>query len=551
MGAINSSHFLDEVKYVLHENDQIKGEILLEHLDQLDGKIQQEVVALLGKSEQEVVVTLLARLLVLGQKLVVPPLVIRSMLLGKILHNHQRFIAVLKDETVVSRLPLILIAGEVQLVEAVPVLLHIIADTQDLDLLQCCLTALGAIGNPAATNVLSDFLYSGQRELVIAAIEALSNINTPTSVQRLAERMGTDRELDLLILDAFALLQDSLALKQLNMAIQSHHAYIRNHAKKKLTKIGDKVIPILIQNLLQQGDPDLLVHSLNVLGFIGDLSAVCGIRKLLHNEPKDPNVRFAAYESMGMMPLAKGAFVLAEGLLDPVGHVRIAAAKAIEWNCDDVLIAGVKNMIAGDEREAEMVVEAFLNSESHKIILALAELEIFKTISVEYLNHRAHPDVKIAYTKFFKGHNLQDLVKGLAGGSDVLPQQGLTVFAVDDSRMILSIYKNTLFQLGMEGQLFEFPATALDQAIQEKPDIILTDLNMPDMTGVELTVALRKIYSAKELPVIMVTTQGDSPDHKAAYDAGVNRILHKPFTADDLEIAITAVMAEVGERDVR
>lgn len=544
MSSIDSTHFIDEVHHVITANDQIKGEILLEHLGQLDNSSQQKVISLLGQSDNEVVVTLLAKLLVIGKELAVPALVIRSMLLGKILQNRQKFLAVLEDENVQSRLPLILIAGEVQLVEAIPTLLEIVGGTEDQDLIHCCLTALGDIGDPSATNILSDFLYSGQRDFVIAAIEALSKIDTPTSVQRLAERMGTDHELDLLILDAFAHLEDSLALDQLNLAIQSHHAYIRNHAKKKFTKIGDKAIPILTKNLLQQGDPDLLVHSLNVLGFIGDLSAVRGIRKLLHNEPKDPNVRFAAYESMGMMPLAKGAYVLAEGLLDPVGHVRIAAAKAIEWNCDDVLIAGVKNMITGDLREAEMVVEAFLNSESHKIILALAEIDVFTDISVEYLNNRAHPDVKDAYITFFKENKLKKLVDGLLGEEENHKGNGLSVFAVDDSRMILSIYKNTLFQLGMDGQLFEFPATALEMAIKEKPDMVLTDLNMPDMTGVELTAALRKHYSKQELPIIMVTTQSDSPDHKAALEAGVNRIINKPFTPEDINQSITEVLAE-------
>ncbi len=544
MSSIDASHFITEIKHVLSANDQIKGEILLEHLDQLDGKIQQEVVALLGASDSEVVVTLLAKLFVLGTKLIVPPLVVRSMLLSKVLSNRQKFLTILQDEAVQSRLPLILIAGEVQLVEAIPTLLKIVAETDDSDLILSCLTALGDIGDPAATNVLSDFLYSGRREYVIAAIDALSKTDTPTSVRRLAERMGTDRELDLLILDAFAHLADSMALDQLNLAIQSHHAYIRNHAKKKFTQIGDKAIPLLTENLLQQGDPDLLVHSLNVLGYIGDLSAVRAIRKLLHNEPQDANVRFAAYESMGMMPLAKGAYVLAEGLVDPVGHVRIAAAKAIEWNCDDVLIAGVKNMLTGDIREAAMVVEAFLNSESHKIILAMTSLDVFQSICTEYLCHRAHPDIKDSYITFFKAHELQELVDDLRGETDSSSDIGLSVFAVDDSRMILSIYKNTLFQLGMDGQLFEFPATALKQALLAKPDILLTDLNMPDMTGVELTEALRKEYSSTELPIIMVTTQSDSPDHKAAHDAGVNRILNKPFTADDIEMAIKEVLAE-------
>lgn len=544
MNFIDAEHFLDEVKHVIAANDQIKGEILLEHLDQLEGSVQQKVISLLGHSGHEVVVTLLAKILVLEKKLAVPAMVIRAMLLGKVLNNRDKFLSVLQGEAGESRLSLILIAGEVQLVEAIPLLIEIISKTEDSGLIQCCLTALGDIGDPTATNILSDFLYSGQRDFVIVAIESLSKIATPTSVQRLAERMGTDHELDLLILDAFANLQDSLALDQLNAALQSHHAYIRNHAKKKFSKIGEKAIPILTRNLSQQGDPDLLVHSLNVLGFIGDLSAVRAIRKLLHNEPKDANVRFAAYESLGMMPLAKGAYILADGLLDQVGHVRIAAAKAIEWNCDDVLIAGVRNMVSGGGREAEMVVEAFLNSESHKIVLAMADLEPFALISVEYLKHRAHPDVRDSYITFFKENGLDKLATGLIAESGEDKEQELSVFAVDDSRMILSIYKNTLFQLGMDGQLFEFPATALKQALKEKPDILLTDLNMPDMTGVELTVALRKRYSSQELPIIMVTTQGDSPDHKAAQEAGVNRILSKPFTSDDIDTAIREVLAE-------
>jgi HEAT repeat protein len=307
MRTIDANHFLDELQHVIGANDLIKGKVLLEHVHQLSNKTQQEVVTLLGQSNSDVVVSLLAKLLVLETKLAVPAPVIRSMLLSKVFHNRSKFLAVLQEGSLQSRMPLILIAGEVQLTEAVPIVLKIIAETQDQKLIQCCLTALGGIGDPSCINVLSDFLYSGQRDLVIAAIEALSKLDTLTSVQRLAERMGTDRELDLFILDAFAHLQDSLALDQLNLALQSHHAYIRNHAKKKLTQLGDKAIPLLTKNLLQQGDPDLLVHTLNVLGFIGDLSAVRAIRKLLHNEPKDANVRFAAYESLGMMPLAKGA----------------------------------------------------------------------------------------------------------------------------------------------------------------------------------------------------------------------------------------------------
>ena len=105
----------------------------------------------------------------------------------------------------------------------------------------------------------------------------------------------------------------------------------------------------------------------------------------------------------------------------------------------------------------------------------------------------------------------------------------------------LSIYKNVLFQIGVDSRLFEFPASAIEQVKREKPDLIFTDLNMPDITGIELTENIRALYSKEELPIIMVTTQGENPDHEEAIQVGVNQILHKPFTAEELQAAISEV----------
>jgi CheY-like chemotaxis protein len=60
--------------------------------------------------------------------------------------------------------------------------------------------------------------------------------------------------------------------------------------------------------------------------------------------------------------------------------------------------------------------------------------------------------------------------------------------------------------------------------------VILTDLNMPDITGIEFTKEIRQWYSKSELPIIMVTTQKEAQGNKAAYAAGVNDIILKPFT---------------------
>ena len=304
--------FLSELRHVVAENDIIKGTILLNHFDQLEAKGQNRFLSLLAELQGEIVTILLARLLDSEKEYAIPKAVIRSLLLGRVMKNPRQLLELLRDAQLRQKQIFVELAGEIQFEEAVPVLEEVLASTrEDMGLMKACLIALGNIGNPAPINTLSDFLYSGHRELVIAAINALSNIDTPVSVQRLVERMGTDSDLDIIIIDALASLEDSLALEKLNQELGSPHAYIRNHVKSRLSRIGAKAIPMLIGNL-RSSDVDLLVHSLNVLGYIGDISAVRAVRKLLHEEPADANVRFAAYESLGMMPLAKGAYVLAE-----------------------------------------------------------------------------------------------------------------------------------------------------------------------------------------------------------------------------------------------
>jgi CheY-like chemotaxis protein len=534
--------FLSELRHVVAENDIIKGTILLNHFDQLEAKGQNRFLSLLAELQGEIVTILLARLLDSEKEYAIPKAVIRSLLLGRVMKNPRQLLELLRDAQLRQKQIFVELAGEIQFEEAVPVLEEVLASTrEDLGLMKACLIALGNIGNPAPINTLSDFLYSGHRELVIAAINALSNIDTPVSVQRLVERMGTDSDLDIIIIDALASLEDSLALEKLNQELGSPHAYIRNHVKSRLSRIGAKAIPMLIGNL-RSSDVDLLVHSLNVLGYIGDISAVRAVRKLLHEEPADANVRFAAYESLGMMPLAKGAYVLAEGLADPVDQVRIAAARAIEWNCDGTLIAGVKNLVGQGGREAEQVVDAFLQSESRKIVFSIIDLELFRDLAVRFLTTKAHPDLKKRYEELFREKGYVELADRLVEKKLGVEEKKLLIYAVDDSRMILSIYKNTLFQLGMESQLFEFPAIAIEKAAANKPDVLLTDLNMPEINGLDLTRQLRALYSPQELPIVMVTTQSESADHREAREVGVNMILAKPFTAEQVGAAIKEVL---------
>jgi CheY-like chemotaxis protein len=160
---------------------------------------------------------------------------------------------------------------------------------------------------------------------------------------------------------------------------------------------------------------------------------------------------------------------------------------------------------------------------------------------MKYLTNKAHPDVQAYFAKSLSESGHDALVKQITKGEKLKGKGRLKIFAIDDSKMILSIYRTVLHNLGYDSQLFEFPAYALKNLKEEKPDVILTDLNMPDITGIDLTRSVRKSHTKEALPIIMVTTQDEVKDNDSAYEAGVNGILQKPFTESQIGKTIEKV----------
>ncbi len=538
MTAINAQHFIDELRFDIESKDKIKARIVLSHFDEVDAKTQKMALFELSKAPDNFVIPVIVGLIadspdfghsltelkeVLFSKALDYPETLVSLLIREVKPNHKWVLAE--------------VAGEIRLEAATPTLLGILNEDQDEKVLRGAIGALGAIGDASATTPISEFLYSGSVELIIAAIQALGQLATPTAIQRLAEKLGADTDLDYMILDVFACSQEPEALERLNAMLSAQHAHLRNAGKQHMTDIGPKSVPVLIRNL-RYDDPDLVIHTLNVLGAIGDESAIGPIRKLLHNEPRDPNVRFAAYEALGMLPVAKGAFALAQGLLDPVDNVRAAAASAIDHNYNTVLAAGIKNMIRDEDGAERPVSHTIIDAECDAIFMDLIDEELFHDYAIEYLGLKAHPDTRNHYLDLLRSNDGQEIASRIEGTVSSEVRQALKVFAVDDSKMILNIYRSVLHNLGCDPILFEFPAEAIAQVAKEKPHMIFTDLNMPAINGVELTKAIRRDFSKERLPIIMVTTQNECQDNDAAHAAGITDILQKPFNEETLRAAM-------------
>ena len=109
----------------------------------------------------------------------------------------------------------------------------------------------------------------------------------------------------------------------------------------------------------------------------------------------------------------------------------------------------------------------------------------------------------------------------------------MKILVADDSRVMRQIVIRTLRQAGYDDHDIveaEDGADALFKVTSEKPDLVLSDWNMPNMTGIECLQALRSSGSA--VPFGFVTSEGSAEMRAKAADAGALFLIAKPFTAD-------------------
>lgn len=115
---------------------------------------------------------------------------------------------------------------------------------------------------------------------------------------------------------------------------------------------------------------------------------------------------------------------------------------------------------------------------------------------------------------------------------------------VDDSSTMRRIIINTLNKLGHQDVAEAGNGKeGLDRLNAGPVDLIITDWNMPEMSGIEFIRTVRSTPEIKHTPVLMVTTNAAKDDIVEALKAGVNSYVVKPFTPDTMKEKIEAVLA--------
>jgi two-component system chemotaxis response regulator CheY len=109
----------------------------------------------------------------------------------------------------------------------------------------------------------------------------------------------------------------------------------------------------------------------------------------------------------------------------------------------------------------------------------------------------------------------------------------MKILIVDDFATMRRIMKNILKQIGFSNILeADDGTTALEQLNKSSVDLIISDWNMPKMTGLDLLKEVRKTDGLKEVPFLMVTAEAQKQNVIDAVQAGVTNYVVKPFTAE-------------------
>jgi two-component system chemotaxis response regulator CheY len=114
----------------------------------------------------------------------------------------------------------------------------------------------------------------------------------------------------------------------------------------------------------------------------------------------------------------------------------------------------------------------------------------------------------------------------------------LKVLIVDDSAVMRKIVERALRQAGLEiGEVLEASngAEALVEVEKGSLDIILSDINMPVMDGLEFLKNLSKVEAGKGVPVVMITTEGSEARVVEALSVGAKGYIRKPFTPEQVK----------------
>jgi DNA-binding response OmpR family regulator len=126
---------------------------------------------------------------------------------------------------------------------------------------------------------------------------------------------------------------------------------------------------------------------------------------------------------------------------------------------------------------------------------------------------------------------------------------GARVLVVDDERDVCRLLTFSLAQAGFDAQSVTTASEALLEIGRQAPVVVVLDVNLPDISGVEVCRRLRAERQLTEMGIVMLTALGAREDRIAGFEAGADDYVVKPFDVEEVVLRVRALARRMSERD--
>lgn len=123
-----------------------------------------------------------------------------------------------------------------------------------------------------------------------------------------------------------------------------------------------------------------------------------------------------------------------------------------------------------------------------------------------------------------------------------------TILLIEDEKNILELVKYNLEQEGFRILTATRGNAGLETALKERPSLVVLDLMLPEMSGLEICKALKQNEKSRTIPIIMLTAKGTESDKIVGLELGADDYMTKPFSPRELVARVKAVLRRLREK---
>ncbi|MBF0376964.1 MAG: hypothetical protein HQK72_05730 [Desulfamplus sp.] len=290
---------------------------------------------------------------------------------------------------------------------------------------------------------------------------------------------------------------------------------------------------------LESNDHDLVLNSLRLIASRAASDEILSdeilpdIYSFLNKKHLEPSLEHQAFETLYSFDKFSFTELMMGAIENNAIHVRISAIKALDKNYNDPVYAKVKNRIETGREHGQRLVHTIIDAQVKNIINYLLVSDTFVDMASTYLAKDAAPSALNSYLNILTNRGLKSTAKKIEFKADMgnKLQNKLRAMVISSSDTVQKIYEKLLLKNGYISIRFDNPEEAFEPISAEKPDLIISDLFLKDMTALEFAKEVREFYSKNDLPFLVSTLQKDFLDLNLTdkyLDCGINRIFRFP-----------------------